>query len=111
MLQQVSHHSSIAVEGRTKPEESSERLRLVTTLSAPRRNPIRHNIRRISTRMHTQRHSKGNPPTKREQTIQRVEDEDDDRTAQALAVEGRGGDSVEPRQDGDDANEYGVVDL
>lgn len=95
----------------TKPEESSEGLRLVTTLGAPRRNLIRNNIRSIPTRMHTQRNGDGNPPTKRKQTIQRVEDEDDDRTAETLRLEARCADRVEPRQERDDADKDGIVDL
>jgi hypothetical protein len=83
----------------------------VTTLSAPRRNPIRNDVRSIPTRMHTHGSGERNPPTKRKQTIQRVDDDDDDRTAETLGREARSGDSVEPRQEREHADKDGIVDL
>jgi len=61
--------------------------------------------------MHTQRNCDCNPPTKRKQTIQRVEDKDDDRTAETLGDEARCTGSVEPCQEGEDADKDGIVDL
>jgi hypothetical protein len=83
----------------------------VTTLSTPRRNRIRNNIRSIPTRMHPHRNGEGNPPTKRKQTIQRVDDEHDERTAETLGVEARCSGSVEPRQEAEDTDKDGIVDL